>query len=108
MPLFIKQLKSGQPITVTEPGMTRFLMPLRDSVSLVRFALEHANQGDLFVKKAPASTIADLVTALLGLFGRPDHEVRKVGWRHAEKLYETLATKQELATGEDMGEYWRY
>ncbi|PZT91810.1 MAG: UDP-glucose 4-epimerase [Citromicrobium sp.] len=107
IPLFIRQIKSGLPITVTAPEMTRFLMPLRDSVSLVRFAFEHARQGDLFIRKAPASTIGDLVTALIGLFGRPKHDVKIIGWRHAEKLYETLATKQELSTGEDMGDYWR-
>lgn len=107
IPLFIKQIKAGLPITVTEPSMTRFLMPLRDSVSLVRFAFEHARQGDLFIRKAPASTIGDLVTALVELFGAPDHEVQVIGWRHAEKLYETLASKQELATAEDMGDYWR-
>ena len=107
IPLFIRQIKSGQPITVTEPTMTRFLMPLRDSVSLVRFAFEHARQGDLFIKKAAASTIADLATALVELFERPDHPVQEIGWRHAEKLYETLASAQELATAEDMGDYWR-
>lgn len=107
IPLFIRQIKNGQPITVTEPEMTRFLMPLRDSVSLVRFAFDHARQGDLFIRKAPASTIGDLVTALLELFEVPEHEVTVIGWRHAEKLFETLATKQELATAEDMGDYWR-
>jgi UDP-glucose 4-epimerase len=107
IPLFIRQIKAGEPITVTEPKMTRFLMPLRDSVELVRFAFDHARQGDLFIKKAPASTIADLVTALLELFEVPDHEVKVIGWRHAEKLYETLASQQELATAEDLGEYWR-
>ena len=107
IPLFIKQIKDGDPITVTEPKMTRFLMPLRDSVELVRFAFEHANQGDLFIKKAAASTIADLVTALLELFDVPNHPVGVIGWRHAEKLYETLASAQELTTAEDMGEYWR-
>lgn len=107
IPLFIRQIKAGQPITLTEPKMTRFLMPLRDSVELVRFAFANARQGDLFIKKAPASTIADLATALVELFGVPDHEIKVIGWRHAEKLYETLATEQELATAEDMGEYWR-
>ena len=107
IPLFIKQIKDGNPITVTEPKMTRFLMPLRDSVELVRFAFAKARQGDLFIKKAPASTIEDLVTALLELFEVPDHEVKVIGWRHAEKLYETLASQQELATAEDLGEYWR-
>ncbi|WP_095012255.1 SDR family NAD(P)-dependent oxidoreductase [Tsuneonella mangrovi] len=107
IPLFIQQIKAGKPITVTEPNMTRFLMPLRDSVALVRFAFEHARQGDLFVKKAPASTIADLVTALIELFEVPNHEVQVIGWRHAEKLYETLASAQELTTAEDLGDYYR-
>ena len=107
IPLFIKQIKSGQPITVTEPAMTRFLMPLRDSVALVRFAFDHARQGDLFVKKAPASTIADLVTELKELFGVPDNQVNVIGWRHAEKLYETLASAQELANSDDLGDYYR-
>lgn len=107
IPLFIRQIKNDQPITVTEPNMTRFLMPLRDSVELVRFAFEHARQGDLFIKKAVASTIADLATALVELFGAPDHPVQAIGWRHAEKLYETLASAQELGTAEDMWDYWR-
>lgn len=107
IPLFIQQIKRGKPITVTEPEMTRFLMPLRDSVSLVRFAFDHARQGDLFIKKAAASTIGDLTTALLQLFEVPEHPVEVIGWRHAEKLYETLATAQELANAEDMGDYWR-
>ncbi|PIB26827.1 UDP-glucose 4-epimerase [Amylibacter kogurei] len=107
IPLFIKQIKSGNPITVTEPTMTRFLMPLRDSVALVKYAFEHANQGDLFIKKAPASTIIDLVQAIKELFDAPDHPVEIIGWRHAEKLYETLASAQELATSDDMGDYYR-
>ena len=107
IPLFIKQIKDGRPITVTEPLMTRYLMPLRDSVALVNYALANANQGDLFIKKAAASTIADLVEALKELFGVPDHPVSVIGWRHAEKLYETLASAQELANSEDMGEYYR-
>jgi UDP-N-acetylglucosamine 4,6-dehydratase len=107
IPLFIKQIKSGKPITVTEPEMTRFLMPLRDSVALVHHAFEHARQGDLFVRKAPASTIGDLITGLKELFGAPDHPVEVIGRRHAEKLYETLASGQELAQSEDMGDYFR-
>jgi len=107
IPLFIKQIKSGVPITVTEPTMTRFLMPLRDSVALVRYAFEHAEQGDLFIKKAPASTIRDLVDALKSLLGKPDHPVEVIGWRHAEKLYETLASAQELGNTEDTGDYYR-
>lgn len=107
IPLFIRQIKLGRPITVTEPKMTRFLMPLRDSVDLVRFAFDNARQGDLFIKKAAASTIADLVQALIELFGVPDHTVKVIGWRHAEKLYETLASAQELASAQDMQDYWR-
>ncbi len=107
IPLFVNQIKQGIPITITEPQMTRFLMPLSDSVALVNFAFEQAQQGDLFIKKAAASTIGDLVTGLLELFGRPDHEVKIIGWRHAEKLYETLASLQELTTAQDMDEYWR-
>jgi len=107
IPLFVRQLKTGKPITVTEPTMTRFLMPLRDSVALVEHAFEHARQGDLFVKKAPAATIADIVEAIKGLFGRPDHPVETIGWRHSEKLFETLASAQELANSENMGEYYR-
>lgn len=107
IPLFIRQIKNGDPITVTEPTMTRFLMPLRDSVSLVKYAFEHAGQGDLFIKKAPAATIIDLVIALKELFQVPDHPVEIIGWRHSEKLYETLASAQELATSQDMGDYYR-
>lgn len=107
IPLFIKQIKSGLPITVTEATMTRFLMPLRDSVALVHHAFENANQGDLFIKKAAASTIENLVIALKELFNVPNHTVEVIGWRHAEKLYETLASAQELNGSEDMGEYYR-
>lgn len=107
IPLFINQIKAGKPITMTEPTMTRFLMPLRDSVALVTYAFKHANQGDLFVKKAPASTIADLVQGIKELLGVPDYPVEIIGWRHAEKLYETLASAQELTSSEDMEDYYR-
>lgn len=107
IPLFMRQIRTRRPISVTEPAMTRFLMPLRDSVSLVHHAFDNANQGDLFIRKAPASTIIDLVTAIKELFGVPDHPVDVIGWRHAEKLYETLASGQELASGDDMGDYYR-
>jgi UDP-glucose 4-epimerase len=107
IPLFVQQLKSSKPITVTEPNMTRFLMPLRDSVALVHHAFNNANQGDLFVKKAPASTIEVLVEALKELFKAPGHAVDIIGWRHSEKLYETLASAQELDSSEDMGDYYR-
>ncbi len=107
IPLFIKQIKSNSPITLTEPKMTRFLMPLRDSVALVHHAFENARQGDLFIRKAAASTISDLATALIELFGVPNHPIEAIGWRHSEKLYETLATAQELGQSEDMGDYYR-
>lgn len=107
IPLFVKQIQEGKPITITEPAMTRFLMPLSASVALVRHALMHANQGDLFIRKAPASTISDLVQGLAELFGVPDHPVEDIGWRHGEKLFETLATAQELGQSEDMNEYFR-
>jgi UDP-N-acetylglucosamine 4,6-dehydratase len=106
IPLFVRQIRSGTPITITEPLMTRFLMPLRDSVALVHHAFNNSKQGDLFVKKAPASTIADLVTAMKELFQVPDHPVEYIGWRHSEKLYETLATAEELGQCEDEGDYF--
>ena len=107
IPLFVKQIKSGKPITVTDPNMSRFLMPLRDSVTLVEYALANANQGDLFVKKAPACTIAELVEAIKKIFNVPDHPVKIIGWRCIEKLFETLVSAQELAWSEDMGDYFR-
>lgn len=107
IPLFIKQIRSGRPITITEPAMTRFLMPLRDSVALVHYAFRNAAQGDLFIRKALASTIENLVTAIKELFGVPEHPVDEIGWRHGEKLFETLASGQELAHSEDMGDYYR-
>jgi UDP-glucose 4-epimerase len=107
IPLFVRQIRQGLPLTITDPAMTRFLMPLRDSVALVRFAFQHARPGDLFIKKAAASTIADLVEALKQIYDRVDHPVQVIGWRHSEKLFETLATAQELSTSEDLGSYWR-
>ncbi len=107
IPLFVRQIRAGKPITVTEPTMTRFLMPLSASVDLVHYAFDHAEQGDLFIRKAPAATVADLVQALKELFEVPEHPVETIGWRHGEKLYETLATAHELAYSEDMGEYYR-
>lgn len=107
IPLFVKQVRSGRPITITEPTMTRFLMPLRDSVSLVEFAMGEAHQGDLFIKKAPASTVFDLADAVRQLFGAPGHPIETIGWRHGEKLFETLASAQELLNAEDLDAYWR-
>ncbi|MNZ93148.1 UDP-glucose 4-epimerase [compost metagenome] len=106
IPLFIDQLRSGEPLTVTDPQMTRFLMSLEDSVDLVLHAFEHGEQGDLFVQKAPASTVGDLALALKELFGH-DNPVRVIGTRHGEKLYESLVSREEMAKAEDMGRYYR-
>lgn len=105
IPLFIKQIRAGEPVTVTDPSMTRFLMNLDEAVDLVQFAFEHANPGDLFIQKAPASTIGDLAEAVQEVFGRTD--TRVIGTRHGEKLYETLMTREERLRAEDMGEYFR-
>jgi len=107
IPLFIKQIREGRPITITEPTMTRFLMPLRDSVSLVQFAFESANQGDIFIRKAIASSIAELVEAIKNVMNAPDHPVETIGWRHGEKLCESLASSREMAESEDLGDYIR-
>lgn len=106
IPLFIQQLKEGKPLTVTDPAMTRFLMSLEESVDLVLFAFEHARQGDIFVQKAPASTVSDLAQALKELFS-PKAEVRIIGTRHGEKLYESLLSREEMAHADDMGGYYR-
>ena len=106
IPLFTKQIKEGNPLTVTDPHMTRFLMSLEDAVDLVLFAFEHGNQGDLFVNKAPASTIGDLARALKGIF-EADNEIKVIGTRHGEKLYETLCTREEMQKAEDMGDFYR-
>jgi len=106
IPLFLKQIKEGKPITVTDPNMTRFLMSLDDAVDLVLFAFMHAKQGDIFVQKAPASTIMDLANALKELFNA-DNEIKVIGTRHGEKLYETLLTREELAMAEDLGDFYR-
>lgn len=106
IPLFVSQLKEGKPITVTDPNMTRFLMSLEDSVDLVLYAFEHGQQGDIFVQKAPASTVADLAQALRELFEK-DNPVRVIGTRHGEKLYESLISREEMAKALDMGGYYR-
>lgn len=105
IPLFIDQIKSGEPITITNPDMTRFLMNLDEAVDLVTFAFEHANPGDLFIQKADASTIGDLAKAVQSLFG--DTGTNIIGTRHGEKLYETLMTREERLRSEDMGKYFR-
>lgn len=106
IPLFIKQIREGKPLTVTVPEMTRFLLPLPLAIKLVAFAFEHARQGDLFVRKAPACSVDVLAEALKRLF-RSDVPVCVIGMRHGEKIYETLATSEELAKAEDMGDYYR-
>ena len=106
IPLFVQQLKAGEALTVTDPGMTRFLMSLEESVDLVLHAFEHGQQGDIFVQKAPASTVGDLAQALKVLLGR-ENPVRVIGTRHGEKLYETLVCREEMAKAEDMGRYYR-
>lgn len=105
IPLFIDQIKTGNPITITNPEMTRFLMNLDEAVELVKFAFEHASPGDLFIQKADASTIGILAAAVQKLFG--DTGIRTIGTRHGEKLYETLMTKEERLRSEDMGDYYR-
>ncbi len=105
IPLFVDQIRAGNPITITNPDMTRFLMNLDEAVDLVKFAFEHANPGDLFVQKADASTIGDLAKAVQQLFG--DTGTRIIGTRHGEKLYETLLTTEERLRSEDMGNYFR-
>lgn len=106
IPLFISQIKEGKPLTITDPNMTRFLMSLKDSVDLVLYAYEHGQQGDIFVQKAPASTVGDLAQAVTELFGGKE-EVRIIGTRHGEKLYESLILREEMAHAQDMGEYYR-
>ena len=106
IPLFLNQIKNNQPITITDPNMTRFLMSLDEAVELVLFAFENGNQGDLFVNKAPAGTIAHLAQALKELCNS-DTEIKIIGTRHGEKLYETLCTREEMQKAEDMGEFYR-
>ena len=107
IPLFVDQVLAGKPITVTDPSMTRFMMTLDDAVELVLYAFEHGSNGDIFVQKAPAATVSVLTQALLQLMGKPDHEVREIGTRHGEKLFEALLGREELACAEDMGDYFR-
>lgn len=106
IPLFVEQIQSGMPLTITDPEMTRFLMSLDDSVDLVLHAFENARQGDIFVQKAPASTVGDLAQALNELFER-NSEIKIIGTRHGEKLYESLLSREEMARAEDGGRYFR-
>ncbi|WGQ12741.1 polysaccharide biosynthesis protein [Sphingobacterium faecium] len=106
IPLFLSQIDKGEPLTITDPSMTRFLMSLEEAVELVLFAFENGNPGDLFVNKAPAATIGDLALAIKELKDA-DNEVKIIGTRHGEKLYETLCTREEMLKAEDMGEFYR-
>ncbi|MCF8196952.1 MAG: polysaccharide biosynthesis protein [Polynucleobacter sp.] len=107
IPLFVNQAISGNPITVTDLAMTRFMMTLEDAVNLVLYAFENGRNGDIFVQKAPAATLEVLIKAILELIGKQRHEVRSIGTRHGEKLYESLLGSEEMACAEDLGEYFR-
>jgi UDP-N-acetylglucosamine 4,6-dehydratase len=107
IPLFTNQIRTGQPITITDPSMTRFMMTLDDAVDLVLFAFEHGRAGEIFVQKAPAATIETLAKALTDLLGAPDHQINVIGTRHGEKLFEALLSREEMVSAEDLGEYYR-
>tara|TARA_R110001632_G_scaffold60284_3_gene146339 strand:+ start:7536 stop:8579 length:1044 start_codon:yes stop_codon:yes gene_type:complete len=107
IPLFIDQIKRGKEITITDPAMTRFMMTLEQAVELVLFAFKNGKSGDIFVQKAPAASIGLLAQALTNLLGRPEHEIRIIGTRHGEKLYEALLTREEMVSAEDMQGYYR-
>ena len=106
IPLFVQQAKSGEPLTVTDPNMTRFLMSLDEAVDLVVYAFQHTRQGDIMVRKAPACTIGDLAEAVRQLFG-VNNPIKVIGTRHGEKLYETLLTREEMVQAEDLGQHYR-
>ena len=106
IPLFLDQLQSGKPLTITDPNMTRFLMSLDESVDLVLYAFEHAQPGDIFVQKAPASTVGDLAQAMKEML-KSESEVKVIGTRHGEKLYESLLSREEMARADDLGDYYR-
>jgi len=107
IPLFIDQVRNSEPITITDPNMTRFMMSLDDAVDLVLFAFENGQSGDIFVQKAPAATVELLAHTMRKILGAPDHEVKTIGTRHGEKLYETLLTKEEMVKAIDMERYYR-
>ncbi|WP_224983487.1 polysaccharide biosynthesis protein [Geomonas agri] len=106
IPLFVKQIKEGKPLTITDPNMTRFLMSLEESVDLVLYAFQHAASGDIFIQKAPASTILDLAVAIKEIF-QADNEIKIIGTRHGEKLYESLVNREEMARSIDLGGHYR-
>ena len=107
IPLFVDQIRAGKPITITDPNMTRFMMSLDDAVELVLYAFEHGNAGEIFVQKAPAATIATLASALTAVLQVPKHPINVIGTRHGEKLFESLLSREEMATAQDLGNYYR-
>ncbi len=107
IPLFIEQIRRGQPLSITDPNMTRFMMTLADAVELVLYAFKYGNNGDLFVQKAPAATVKVLAQALTEMLGKPNHPINTIGTRHGEKLFEALLSREEMACAEDMGDYYR-
>ncbi len=107
IPLFVNQIRTGQPITITDPSMTRFMMTLDDAVDVVLYAFEHGKSGEIFVQKAPAATIETLAYALADLLRKPQHEINVIGTRHGEKLYEALLSREEMVAAEDLGGYYR-
>lgn len=107
IPLFVEQVITGKPITITDPTMTRFMMTLENAVDLVLYAFSHGHNGDIFVQKSPATTVETLTKALLNIMKKPEHTVNIIGTRHGEKLYETLLSREEMAAAEDLGNYFR-
>ncbi len=107
IPLFFEQFKANQPLTITDPTMTRFMMSLNDAVDLTMYAFQHGSNGDIFVQKAPAATVEILAQAIIEIFEKPDHPIKIIGTRHGEKLFETLLSREEMASAEDMGDYFR-
>ncbi len=107
IPLFTQQIRAGQPITITDPNMTRFMMTLDDAVDLVLYAFEHGNPGEIYVQKAPAATISTLASALAALLGKPEHPINVIGTRHGEKLFEALLSREEMVAAQDLGGYYR-
>jgi UDP-N-acetylglucosamine 4,6-dehydratase len=107
IPLFVDQIRAGQPITITDPNMTRFMMTLDDAVDLVMYAFTHGNPGEIFIQKAPAATIETLAKALTSLMNVSDHEIKNIGTRHGEKVYEALLSREEMVAALDLGDYYR-
>jgi UDP-N-acetylglucosamine 4,6-dehydratase len=107
IPLFTNQIRNGLPISITDPRMTRFMMTLDDAVDLVLYAFEHGNSGEIFVQKAPAATVDILARSLIDLLGSPDHPIHVIGTRHGEKLFESLLSREEMVSAEDLGSYFR-